>query len=62
MLNTALAQSIVDRTMAVLYINVNIMDVNGVVIAAGNEKRIGTFHSTAAQVIASGRKRTVTAA
>lgn len=62
MLNTALAQSIVDRTMAVLHINVNIMDVNGVVIAAGNEQRIGTFHSTAAQVIASGRKRTVTAA
>lgn len=62
MLNESLAQSIVDRTMSVLHVNVNIMDVNGRVIAAGNRERVGAFHSAAAAVIATGRKRTVTAA
>ena len=33
MLNSAIAQSIVDITMSVLHVNVNIMDVNGTVIA-----------------------------
>ena len=37
MLNTSVAQSIVDRTMSVLNVNVNIMDVNGTVIASGDQ-------------------------
>lgn len=62
MLDTVIAQSIVDRTMSVLNVNVNIMDVEGKVIAAGNKARIGTFHCAAAEVIATGRKKSVTAA
>lgn len=61
MLNTSVAQSIVDRTMSVLNVNVNIMDVHGTVIAAGDPSRIGTFHCAAADVIATGRKKSVTA-
>ena len=61
MLNTSVAQSIVDRTMSVLNVNVNIMDVNGTVIASGDQARIGTFHCAAAEVIATGRKKSVTA-
>lgn len=62
MLDAAVAQTIVNRTMSVLHVNVNIMDVNGLVIAAGHRERIGTFHSAAAEVIATGRKKTVSAA
>lgn len=61
MLNSAIAQSIVDITMSVLHVNVNIMDVNGTVIAAGDKSRIGTFHCAAAEVIATGQKKTVSA-
>lgn len=60
MLDAQVAQSIVDRTMSVLHINVNIMDAHGIVIAAGSRERVGSFHSTAQQVIQSGRKRVVT--
>lgn len=61
MLNPSVAQSIVDRTMSILNVNVNIMDVNGTVIASGDQGRIGTFHCAAAEVIAAGRKKSVTA-
>lgn len=61
MLNPSVAQSIVDRTMSILNVNVNIMDVNGTVIASGDKARIGTFHCAAADVIATGRKKSVTA-
>ena len=61
MLNTSVAQSIVDQTMSVLNVNVNIMDVHGTVIAAGDPSRIATFHCAAADVIATGRKKSVTA-
>lgn len=61
MLNSAIAQSIVDITMSVLHVNVNIMDINGTVIAAGDKSRIGTFHCAAAEVIATGQKKAVSA-
>lgn len=61
MLDAAVAQTIVNRTMSVLHVNVNIMDVSGRVIAAGHRERIGTFHSAAAEVIATGKKKTVSA-
>lgn len=60
MLDSKLAQRIVDRTMTALNINVNIMDVNGMVIAAGHKDRIGQFHPAAANVIKTGKKQTVT--
>lgn len=60
MLSTDVAQTIVDRTMAVLNVNVNIMDVNGIVIAAGSKERIGSYHSAALQVIQTGKKKTMT--
>lgn len=61
MLDTQLAQTIVDRTMSVLHINVNVMDENGIVIAAGDKGRIGNFHSAAARVVHSGIKKVVSA-
>lgn len=62
MLDVQVAQTIVNRTMSVLHVNVNIMDISGRVIAAGNRERIGGYHSAAAEVIATGRKKTVSAA
>ena len=62
MLDMQVAQTIVNRTMSVLHVNVNIMDVSGRVIAAGNRARIGAYHSAAAEVIATGRKKAVSAA
>ena len=62
MLNAKVAQTIVNRTMSVLNVNVNIMDVTGRVIAAGDRERIGAYHSAAAEVISTGVKKTVSAA
>ena len=62
MLDAQVAQTIVNRTMSVLHVNVNIMDVSGRVIAAGSRERIGSYHSAAAEVIATGKKKTVSAA
>lgn len=61
MLDAAVAQDIVNKTMSVLHVNVNIMDVHGRVIAAGHRERVGAYHSAAAEVIATGRKKTVSA-
>ena len=61
LIHISIAQSIVDITMSVLHVNVNIMDVNGTVIAAGDKSRIGTFHCAAAEVIATGQKKAVSA-
>lgn len=60
MLESKLAQRIVDRTMTALNINVNIMDVSGTVIAAGMKDRIGAYHPAAANVVRTGKKQTVT--
>ncbi len=56
MLSPKVAQSIVDRTMAVLGVQVNIMDAQAVVIASGNTGRVGKFHAGAARVLQSGKK------
>ena len=56
MLSPKVAQSIVDRTMAVLGVQVNIMDAQAVVIASGNTGRVGKFHAGAAKVLQSGKK------
>ena len=61
MLNSKIAQRIVEATMSALgmKVNINIMDVDGIVIAAGNRDRIGSFHSAAERVIKTGEKRSV---
>ena len=61
MLSVDLAKSIVDKTTSLLGIMVNIMDAKGYVIASGNTDRIGTYHSGAARVIASGKPMTISA-
>lgn len=54
-LDAPLAQSIVERTMAIIGANVNVMDHRGIVIASGDPARIGTLHEGAALVLAQGR-------
>ena len=56
MLSSKIAQSIVDRTMKILEVQVNIMDANAVIIASGNPKRIGKFHAGAEKVLKTGKK------
>jgi carbohydrate diacid regulator len=53
-LNNELAKSIVDRTINIIGHNINIMNEQGVIIASGDKKRIGTIHEGA--VIALHRK------
>ncbi len=60
MINSELAQAIVDRTMLIINRNINIMNEKGYIIASGNKKRIGTFHEGAEKVIKSGEKAEVT--
>jgi carbohydrate diacid regulator len=46
-IEAAECQKIVDRVIVILGKNINIMDDQGIIIASGNEKRIGTFHEAA---------------
>ncbi|MEW6244308.1 MAG: sugar diacid recognition domain-containing protein [Bacillota bacterium] len=46
-----LAAPIVERTMAVVGYNINIMNRSGVIVASGDSERIGTFHQGAAMVL-----------
>ncbi len=55
LLDTALAQSIVDRAMQILHTNVNVMDERGLIIASGERARIGTRHDGALLVLAQER-------
>ena len=40
-------QKIVDRVIIILGKNINIMNDQGIIIASGNENRIGTYHEAA---------------
>jgi len=60
MIKPSLAQAIVDRTMAIINKNVNIMNEKGVIIASGDIVRIGNYHEGAAKVIKSKEKAEVT--
>ena len=53
-LNKELAQEIVDRTMAIIGKNINIMDNRGVIIGSGDKRRIDDFHEGAVIVIKEG--------
>lgn len=55
MINARLAQDIVDKTMAILGKNINIMDKTGMIIASGHPNRLGTYHEGADRVIQTGR-------
>ena len=50
-----LAQDIVDRTMAILPHNVNVMDSQGLILGSGEPERINTRHEGAQLVLANGR-------
>ncbi len=46
-LNKKVAQEIVDKTIDIIKVNVNIMDNRGIIIASGDKNRIGTLHEGA---------------
>ena len=54
-LTDSVAQRIVDRTMAIIGHNVNVMDRKGVIIGTGDITRLHTVHEGALQVLASGK-------
>lgn len=56
MLNPSLAQAIVHQIMQQLGRNINIMDKNGRVMASGEQRRIGTLHEGALEVIRTGEQ------
>jgi len=59
MLHASDYQNIVDRVIGILGKNVNIMDTNGIIIASGDESRIGAFHEIAAAAAAENMEITV---
>ncbi len=54
-LDHALAQDIVDRAMAILPCNVNVMDYLGIIIGSGEKERLYTRHEGAQLVLANSR-------
>ncbi|MGD6967431.1 sugar diacid recognition domain-containing protein [Rossellomorea vietnamensis] len=50
-LTEQLAQEIVDRTMAILPYNINVMDQDGVIIGSGDRKRLSSKHEVASEVL-----------
>jgi carbohydrate diacid regulator len=54
-LDRALAQDIVDRAMAILPYNVNVMDYLGIIIGSGDAGRLCTRHEGAQAVLANGQ-------
>ncbi|MDW5418310.1 sugar diacid recognition domain-containing protein [Iodobacter sp. CM08] len=57
LLNARLAQEIVDRTMAIISCNVNVIDASGTLIGSGDRSRIGQQHEGALLVLS--QQRTV---
>ncbi|MFC7395505.1 CdaR family transcriptional regulator [Scopulibacillus cellulosilyticus] len=51
LLTKELAQDIVNRTMAILHKNINVMDDNGRIIGSGDLSRINEYHEGAVQVL-----------
>ena len=54
-LDRHLAQDIVDRAMAILPYNVNVMDRQGVIIGSGDVQRVDSLHEGAQLVLANQR-------
>ena len=53
-------QKIVDRLVDILDQNINIMDLEGKIIASTNKERIGTFHKGASLCLESGKELVIT--
>lgn len=51
MLTPSLAQEIANKMMEVVPYNINIMDKNGVIIASGDESRVGFYHPAAHEAV-----------
>jgi carbohydrate diacid regulator len=51
-----LAAPIVERAMAILHRNVNIMNAEGTIVGSGDPSRVGNFHTGAAAVLKTGRR------
>jgi len=51
-----IAQDIVNKTMSILWKNINIMDENGMIIGLGDKSRLNQYQEGAAQVIKEGKK------
>lgn len=49
------AQAIVDRTMEILGMNINIMNSMGIIVGSGDKSRLNTYHQGAEKVIKSGK-------
>lgn len=59
-LDTQLAQQIVDRTMAIIDTNINVMNDHGVIISSGDPTRIGQLHDGALLAIQHGDTTEIT--
>jgi len=55
-LTTDLAQPIVERAMAIVQRNINIMDAGGYIVGSGDPGRVGQYHQGAAAVLRTGRR------
>ncbi|MGL5383119.1 MAG: CdaR family transcriptional regulator [Culicoidibacterales bacterium] len=51
MLTPSLAQEIAEKMMEVVPYNINIMDKNGVILASGDESRVGFYHPAAHEAV-----------
>lgn len=54
MITKQLAEQIVDQTMVRLHRNINVMDINGMILASGDHERIERIHEGAAYVAKTG--------
>ncbi|MCF7354036.1 sugar diacid recognition domain-containing protein [Vibrio sp. CK2-1] len=59
-LDTQLAQQIVDRTMAIIDTNINVMNDRGIIISSGEPERIGQLHDGALLAIQHGDTTEIT--
>jgi len=54
-LSPQLAQSTVDKVMEVLPFSINLIDDRGIVVGSGDRYRLGTYHSAARRILATGQ-------
>lgn len=58
-LTAEIAQPIVDRAMAILHRNINLMDAAGMIVASGDPTRLGSYHEGAARVLKTGKAQEI---
>lgn len=59
LINEELANTIVKRAMNIIHHNVNVIDRRGIIIASGENQRIGEIHEVALEVIKTRRRITI---